>query len=83
MSELRRRQFVTLLGGATAWPLAVRAQQAEKRYTVGILSAGSENTALSAAFSDALRELGWVEGRNVVFEYRYAENRPERLLELR
>src|SRR5215472_4550974 len=77
---MRRREFITLLGGAAvAWPLAVRAQQAEKRYTVGILSAGSENTALSAAFSDALRELGWVEGRNIVFEYRYAENRPERL----
>ena len=45
-------------------------------------AAGGENTALSAAFADALRELGWVEGRNVVFEYRYAENRPERLPEL-
>src|SRR5262249_53295037 len=54
----------------------------EKKYIVGILSAGGENTALSAAFADALRELGWVEGRNVVFEYRYAENRPERLPEL-
>ena len=77
-----RREFVTLLGGAAAWPLAARAQQSGKKYTVGILSAGSEMTALSAAFSDALRELGWVEGRNVVFEYRYAEDRPERLPEL-
>jgi putative ABC transport system substrate-binding protein len=81
---MRRREFITLLGSAAAAspPFAARAQQSEKKYTVGILSAGGESTALSAAFSDALRELGWVEGRNVVFEYRYAENRPERLPEL-
>src|SRR5262245_51849848 len=82
-SYIGRRKFLAALGGAAAaWPLAARAQQGEKKYTVGILSAGGENTALSAAFADALRELGWVEGRNVVFEYRYAENRPERLPEL-
>jgi len=79
---MKRRAFIALIGGAAAWPFAARAQQAEKKYTVGILSAGGENTALSVAFADALRELGWVEGRNVVFEYRYAENRPERLPEL-
>src|SRR5262249_11987153 len=80
--RMKRRAFIALIGGAAAWPFAARAQQAEKKYTVGILSAGGENTALSVAFADALRELGWVEGRNVVFEYRYAENRPERLPEL-
>jgi hypothetical protein len=70
-SYLGRRKFLATLGGAmAAWPLAARAQQAEKKYAVGILSAGGENTALSAAFSDALRELRWVEGRNAVFEYR-------------
>ena len=80
---MKRRAFITLLGGAAAaWPLVARAQQGEKKYTVGILSAGGENTALSEAFADALRELGWVEGRNVVFEYRYAENQPDRLPEL-
>ena len=79
---MKRRAFIALIGGAAAWPFAARAQQAEKKYTVGILSAGGENTALSVAFADALRELGWVEGRNVVFKYRYAENRRERLPEL-
>src|SRR5262245_52357256 len=80
---MRRREFIILLGGATAaWPLVARAQQAAKRYTIGILNAGSANAALNAVFSDALRELGWVEGKNLVFEYHYAENRLERLPEL-
>jgi ABC-type uncharacterized transport system substrate-binding protein len=81
---MKRRKFIMLLGGAAAWPLAARAQQAEKRYTVGIFSAGGENVmpTLNRAFFDALRELGWVEGKNVIFEYRYAENRLERLPEL-
>jgi hypothetical protein len=48
-------------------------------YTVGILSAGGDNAALNTVLVAALRELGWVEGKNVVFEYRYAENRLERL----
>ncbi len=72
MFEMRRREFVTLLGGAAAtWPLAARAQPAGKRYTIGYLSAGSLNLVEAiAAFTDALRELGWVEGKNVAFERR-------------
>jgi ABC-type uncharacterized transport system substrate-binding protein len=77
---VNRRDFITLLGGAVAWPLAARAQQAGKRYTIGILNAGT--VLVRAMFFDALRELGWVEGKNVVFEHRYAENRLERLPEL-
>jgi ABC-type uncharacterized transport system substrate-binding protein len=81
--HIRRREFRFALSGAAAvWPLAARAQQSGKRYTIGYLSAGSANFPLIAVFSDALRELGWVEGKNLVFEYRYAENRPERLPEL-
>src|SRR5262249_3693141 len=80
--HLRRRDFVTLLGGAALWPLTARAQQAAKPYTIGIFSAGGVNAALNAVFSDALRELGWVEGQNLVFKYRYAEDRLERLPEL-
>jgi putative ABC transport system substrate-binding protein len=80
---MQRRDFITLLGGAAAaWPLAARAQSAGKRYTIGYLSAGSLNLVeATAAFTDALRELGWVEGKNVGFEHRYAENRFERLAE--
>jgi putative tryptophan/tyrosine transport system substrate-binding protein len=77
---VKRREFVTLLGGAAAWPLAARAQQGGKRYTIGLFSAGMRPTApWWIAFIDALRELGWVEGKNVVFEGRYADNRLERL----
>jgi putative ABC transport system substrate-binding protein len=77
---MKRREFITLLGGtAVTWPLVARAQQAGSGYTVGILSAGGDNVALNTVLVAALRELGWVEGKNVVFEYRYAENRLERL----
>jgi putative tryptophan/tyrosine transport system substrate-binding protein len=80
--QLKRREFITLLGGAAAaWPLSTNAQQAESKYAVGILSAGS-NTAELTTVVAALRELGWVEGKNVVFEPRFAENRLERLPEL-
>jgi putative ABC transport system substrate-binding protein len=80
---MRRRDFITLIGGAAAaWPLAARGQQAGKRYTIGYLSAGTLTLVdATAAFTDALRELGWVEGKNVAFERRYAENRLERLAE--
>jgi putative ABC transport system substrate-binding protein len=78
---MKRRAFIAALGGAAVWPLAADAQQAESKYTVGILSAGS-NTAELTTVVAALRELGWVEGKNVVFEPRFAENRLERLPEL-
>jgi len=80
---MRRRQFIALLGGAAVWPLAARAQQGGKVYRIGFFSAGAANTPhLRAAFVETLRKLGWIEGKNVVFEYRYAENRLERLPEL-
>src|SRR5262249_44187269 len=83
--QLKRRDFITLLGSAAAaWPLAARAQEGGKRYTVGILSAGGGGVqaALNSAFFDGLREWGWVEGKNIVFENRNAENQLERLPEL-
>jgi putative tryptophan/tyrosine transport system substrate-binding protein len=80
---MRRRDFVTLVGGAAAaWPFAARAQQGGKKYIIGRFSAGSATEPVNDVLTEALRELGWVEGQNVVFERRYAENRLERLPEL-
>ena len=82
---MRRREFITLLGStAAAWPLAVRAQRAEKIPTIGFL--GANNPALQSpwtgAFLQRLRELGWIEGRNIAIEYRWAEGRDQRAADL-
>ena len=78
---MRRREFFTLLGVTLARPLAARAQQAGKMHKIGYLHPGSPSPA-TAPLLDTLRELGWIEGKNVTFEYRWAENRAERLPEL-
>src|SRR5262249_7920426 len=76
MLDLRRRQFLTLLGGAAAWPLAARGQG--KPPTIGFLGANpSIESQRVAAFVHRLRELGWIEGRTVSIEYRWAEGRSE------
>jgi ABC-type uncharacterized transport system substrate-binding protein len=81
---VKRRAFITLLGGAAVWPLAARAQQAERVRRIGALETTSLplNAANFEAFRQALRELGYIEGRNLVIEYRSAEGRPERFPEL-
>src|ERR1700738_4025482 len=74
---MRRREFITLLGGASAWPLAVSAQQGAKRPTIGFLGAASPAgwATWTAAFVQRLGELGWIEGRPLAIEYRWAEGR--------
>jgi len=82
---VKRREFTTLLGGAAAaWPLAARAQQLAKLPTIGFLGATtpSGQNEWTAAFAQRLRELGWIEGRTVAIEYRWAEGRSERYVEI-
>ena len=82
---MRRREFITLLGGAAAaWPLAARAQQPAKLPTIGFLGASTPSawSRWTAAFVQRLRELGWIEGRTVAIEYRWAEGRAERYAEI-
>ena len=80
----RRREVITLLGGAAAWPLAARAQQAAKLRTIGFLGTTTPTVWASwtAAFVRRLGELGWIEGRSVAIEYRWAESRVERFTEI-
>jgi hypothetical protein len=80
----RRREFIALLAGAAAaWPLAVRAQQG-KLPTIGFLGTATLSTMSFrvAALVQRMRELGWIDGRNVAIEYRWAEGRSERLTEI-
>jgi putative tryptophan/tyrosine transport system substrate-binding protein len=73
---VKRRTFITLLGGAAAWPLAARAQQAERMGLIGVLMAYAESDpegqAWVAAFREALQKLGWAEGRNIRIDTRWA-----------
>jgi putative ABC transport system substrate-binding protein len=79
-----RREFITALGGAVAWPLAARAQQTGKLPTIGFLGTATASAfgPWTAAFVQRLRELGWIEGRTVAIEYRWAEGRNERYTEI-
>jgi len=83
--QLKRRDFITLLGGAAAWPLAARAQQQPAKLpTIGFLGAATPATwsVFIAAFVRRLRELGWIEGRTIAIEYRWAEGRNERYADI-
>ena len=74
--HIGRREFITLVGGAAAWPLAVRAQQSERVRRIGVLiniaESDPESPARLAAFRQALGNLGWSEGRNVLIDFRWA-----------
>src|SRR5262245_21084347 len=82
---MNRREVITLLGGAAAaWPLAAQAQPLPKVPIIGYLGAGTPagQGDWAAAFVQRLREVGWIEGRTIAIEYRWAENRPDRYAEI-
>jgi hypothetical protein len=79
---MRRREFISLLGGAAAaWPVAVRAQQAERMRRIGVLmgytESDSDARAWYSAFREALQKLGWTEGRNIQVDTRWAKHLPK------
>jgi putative ABC transport system substrate-binding protein len=81
---MKRRAFITLLGGAAAaWPLAARAQQAERVRRVGVIMGFAENDevwqAYLASFRQGLQEFGWTDGRNIRFDYRFTGDSEERM----
>jgi putative ABC transport system substrate-binding protein len=80
---VKRREFITLLGGAVAWPLAARAQQAERMRRIGVLIGAAADDSIGqariAAFRQGLQQLGWIEGGNVQVEYRWSGADPERI----
>jgi ABC-type uncharacterized transport system substrate-binding protein len=81
---MKRREFISLRGGAAAWPLAASAQQGGKIYRIGILEPipAARNTANLDKLRKGLRDLGYLEGQNLVIEYRSADGRAERFLDL-
>ena len=71
---IRRRDFIVALGGAAAWPFAVRAQQGDRVRRIGVLMVGDENDTFKtwvSVFTQALADLGWTEGRNVRMDLRW------------
>jgi putative ABC transport system substrate-binding protein len=80
---MKRREFITLLGGATAWPLAAGAQQSPQMRRIGVLTVFAERDpeakAWLTAFQDGLQQLGWVQGRNISIDYRWADDDWDRL----
>ena len=80
---MKRREIITLLGGAVAWPLAARAQQRERMRRIGVLmnqaADDPEGQARLIAFVQALQQLGWTDGRNVRIDTRWAAGDAERI----
>ena len=79
---MKRRAFISLLGGtATAWPLAARAQQPERKRTIGVLTPfaanDAEGQARLTAFAQGLQHSGWIVGQNIRIEYRWGDGRAD------
>ena len=84
---MKRREFITLLGGAAAWPFSARAQQAARLPTIGffgfaISAIGAEPMGRSVCSAAWSRELGWIEGQTVAIEYRWAAGQMDRASEI-
>src|ERR1700742_887921 len=83
-TEIKRREFISIAGGATLWPFSARAQLSEKIRRVGVQPAGyqqadPEGEARVTAFHDTLHKLGWSEDRNIQLEIRWSSNEIERI----
>jgi putative ABC transport system substrate-binding protein len=80
---VKRREFITVLGGATAWPLTARAEKNDGVRRVGVIMGFAENDevwqAYLASFRQGLQELGWTDGRNIRFDYRFTGDSEERM----
>src|SRR5262245_5933486 len=79
---IRRREFITILGGAAAWPLAARAQEPGRIYRIGLLVGALDSPVMAPgypALRDELRKRGFIEGRNLIFEIRSIRQEPQRL----
>jgi putative ABC transport system substrate-binding protein len=78
---VKRREFITLVGGAAAWPLAARAQQPNRVRRIGYLvfTSAPLHSKYSQAFRMGLRDLGYVEGKNIVIEFRFADGNDDRI----
>ena len=83
MVSIGRREFITLLGGAAVWPLAVHPQQRERIRRIGVLTPGDENDPVAkrsvSAFTQALADLGWTDGRNVRIDFRWGRGDNNRI----
>ena len=81
---MKRREFIAGFGLAAVWPLASRARQPAKHRTIGYLGANSAaaQSSWTSAFVERLREVGWIEGRNITIGYRWADGQYNRLPEL-
>src|SRR5437660_1499505 len=76
---MRRRDFITVLGGAATWPLVARAQQSARMRRIGVFVAPGREQETTLHFAGTLAKLGWVEGRNVHIDYRTYSSNPESL----